>query len=334
MVRRAILDRDELPADEDQILPDDQPAADLRPQRAPRRGAGGRWLIWLGRAVVWAVLLLIGYRGVLAIVHGETSPGTGKSAAAAPAAVNTAPAFPAALAEAYALQFGTAYLNLNPATAADRARELAQYLPPGNTDPQLGWNGAGTQRLISEQVAGISVTGPHTAVVTLLASLAGGRLIEVGVPVYISGGAISVSGAPALLHAPEKATPPASNQTADQATQATLQRQLPAFFQAYASGDPTTLARFVAPGAHISGLGGAVTYGGIDAVFAPGGGATRSVIVTVTWRLPAGKGKQGKVSAAAPELQMSYQLTVVRQGGSWDVRAIGALSRPQSPGPP
>src|SRR5262245_14960491 len=37
-------------------------------QRTARRGAGGRWLVWVLRAVVWLVLLLIGYRGVDAIV--------------------------------------------------------------------------------------------------------------------------------------------------------------------------------------------------------------------------------------------------------------------------
>ena len=45
---------------------------------------------------------------------------------------------------------------------------LAAFLPAG-TDPQLGWNGAGTQQLLDEQVAGITVGTAHTAVVTLLA---------------------------------------------------------------------------------------------------------------------------------------------------------------------
>jgi cytoskeletal protein RodZ len=334
MVRRAILDRDELPADEDQILPDDQPAVDPEPKRSqPRRGAGSRWLIWVGRAIVWAVLLLIGYRGVLAIVHGETTGGTRTSAP--PATASTKPtAFPVSLAEAYALQFGSAYLNFSPASASERARELSRFIAPSGTDPQLGGNGAGTQRLLSEQVAGIDVTGTHTAVVTLLATVDNGRMIELGVPVYAARGAMSVSGAPALLPPPDKAATPAGTPNPDQATQAALQRQLPAFFQAYASGDPTTLARFVAPGGHVRGLGGEVTFGGIDAVFAPPGGATRTVTATVTWQLPASKAKSGTVAAASATLQMTYQLTVVRQGGSWDIRTIGALDNPQSPGPP
>ena len=336
MVRRAILDRAELPVDEHQILPeDDQPAADPEPQRSqPWRGAGGRWLVWAGRAVIWAVLLLVGYRGVLAIVHDETGTGAAQPATAPPATRSTATtSFPVSLAEAYALEFGTAYLNFSPATAAQRAQSLAQFITSGS-DPQLGWNGAGTQRLQSEQIAGVSVKGPHSAVVTLLATVSGGRMLELGVPVYVSGGRISVAGAPALFGPPVRATLPSSTASPDQATVSALQRQLPAFFQAYASGDPATLTRFVAPGGHIKGLGGLVTFGGIDAVFAPAGGSTRSATVTVTWQLPPARGKSGKVAGAPAALQMTYQLTVVRQGGSWDVRTIGALDYPSSPGPP
>src|SRR5579859_8077931 len=46
-------------------------------QRTARRGAGGRWLVWVLRAVVWVVLLLIGYRGIAAIVTSYTAkPGS------------------------------------------------------------------------------------------------------------------------------------------------------------------------------------------------------------------------------------------------------------------
>jgi Conjugative transposon protein TcpC len=332
MVRRAILDHDELPAAEDQILPDDLPVDDPPSLRShPWRGAGGRWLIWVGRAVVWAVLLLIGYRGVLAIVGDETTRGSSPPAAPVASVVRGAATFPDSLAEAYALQFGSAYLNFSPATAAIRSQELAHFLPSAG---QLGWNGVGTQHLLSEQVAGISVTGNHTAVVTLLASVDGGRLLELGVPVYASGGKLSVSGLPAQLPAPALAAAPASTASPDQSAEAALASQLPAFFQAYASGDPTTLARFAAPGAHITGLKGAVTFDGIDAVFAPVGGPTRSVAVTVTWKLPAGAGRSAKVATAPASLEMGYQLVVIRQGSSWDVRSIGALDHPQSPGPP
>ena len=75
--------------------------------------------------------------------------------------------FPTGLAEAFALQFGNVYLNFSPATAAQRASELAPFIPVGS-DPQFGWNGAGPQQLQSEQVASISVQDANHAVVTLL----------------------------------------------------------------------------------------------------------------------------------------------------------------------
>jgi hypothetical protein len=56
--------------------------------------------------------------------------------------------------------------------------------------------------------------------------------------------------------------------------------------------------------------------------------------VTVTWELPAGASRPNKVAAAPAALEMGYQLTVIRQGSSWDVRSIGALDPTQSPGPP
>jgi hypothetical protein len=333
MVRRAILDRGETIDPEDQVLPPSQFPADPVVQRGQQwRGAGGRWLVWAGRAVIWAVLLIVGYRGVLAIVTGEKTTAATSGAPAASASART-PSFPTSLAEAYVLQFGSAYLNFSPSDAAARGQELARFLAPG-TDQQLGWNGAGTQRLLAEQVAGIQVTGAHTAVVTLLASIDDGRMIELGVPVYAANGGLSISGGPSLLPAPATAVAPASTAGTDPATQAALDSQLPAFFQAYASGDPTTLARFVAPGARIASLGGAATFDGIDAVVAPPGGTTRSVTVTVTWQLAAWTGQSGRVDAAPATVQMAYQLTVVRVDGSWDVRSIGPLDQPQSPGPP
>jgi Conjugative transposon protein TcpC len=330
MVRRALLDRGDMLTADDEALPPSQPLR-ARPDRvaAHWRGAGGRWLVWVARAIVWAVILLIGYRGVLAIIDGRSS--------AAPASSLSASGdteFPVTFADAYALQFGDVYLNFSPAGAAQRSKDLARFLPAG-ANPQLGWNGAGTQRVVDEQVAGISVTGPHSAVVTLLARLSSGRLIELGVPVYAAHGGMIVSGDPALLPGPAKVALP-TGQAADQATESALANQLPAFFEAFASGDRATLARFTGPGAHIRGLGGTVTFGGIDSVFAPEGGSHRQISVTVTWQLPTAPAASiaGSVVGAAASVQMTYQLAVVRQQSSWDVQSIGASTAPLSQGPP
>ena len=70
-------------------------------------------------------------------------------------------------------------------------------------------------------------------------------------------------------------------------------------------------------------------FAAIDRVFAPPGGNRRQISVTVTWNLsPA----QSGVAAAPAALPMTYEMTVVRQAGSWDVQSIGASA--QSQGPP
>ena len=331
MARRALLERsDQLTAD-DEALPLRQPHSARPGQVMPHwRGAGGRWLVWIARAVAWAVLLLIGYRGIVAIIEG---PGSSPSASLSAPSAKTQ--FPVTMAEAYALDFGRAYLNFSPASAAARSASLPSFLPPGY-DRSLGWNGAGTQRMLVEQVAGVSVTGPYTAVVTLLAQLGGGKLIELGVPIYAANGGISVSAKPALLAGPAKAIPPGGLPSpSDHATASALRNQLPAFFQAYASGDQATLGRFAARGAHIAGLGGEVSLAGVDSVYVPAGGSTRQASVTVTWDLKSPTtGKLAGVSAAPAALEMTYQLTIVRQGGSWDIRSIGASTQPLASGPP
>jgi hypothetical protein len=344
MVRWAVLDRgDELTGDE--ALPPEEPSERSAPSTgrssaarsaqaaAHWRGAGGRWLVWVARVVVWTVIVLVGYRGVLAIVGGTGTSGKG-SGATQTVSPNR---FPVTAAEAYALEFGNVYLNYSPATAGQRSAALAAFLPPG-ADPQLGWNGAGSQQLLAEQVAGITVRSAHAAVVTLLARLGDGSLVELGVPVYASAGGMSVSGEPALLPGPAKAVAPTASQTSgDQATAVALQSQLAGFFQAYASGDQATLARFMAPGAQITGLAGVVRFGAVDSVYAPAGGSTRSISVTVSWLLPSQPAPRsaGATASAAAGLQMTYQMTVVKRGGAWDVRSIGAATaQPLTQGPP
>ena len=285
-------------------------------------GSGGRWLVWPMRIVLWAAILIIAYRGITAIVLNET-PSSGNGAPAAPAPA--APVFPVTLGSAYALQFGQVYLNFSPGNATGRARQLAAFIPANvrALQPEFGWNGAGTMRLESEQVAGVDVRSAHTAVVTILATV-NGRLMEIGVPLYASGRGIVVSGEPAWLPSPSAASPPNSPSAgSDPAAQSALSSQLPAFFQAYASGEQATLNRFVIPGASVGGLGGAVSFGSIASLAVPRGGATRDITVTVNWVL------SGQVSQAAPQLEATYDMSVIdQQSGKWYVREIRASTQP------
>jgi Conjugative transposon protein TcpC len=298
-----------------------------RPQRTARRGSGGRWLVWVGRAVVWLVLLLIGYRGILAIISSYQNPPASNSTGAGPPVSS----FPVSMASGFALEFSQVYLNFSPSMAAQRATELAPFLPPG-TDPKLGWNGSGSQTVQFEQVVGVDVQNDNNAIVDVL-GLTGGRLIEIGVPVYYSGGGMVVSGQPAFLTPPANLIPPtAPKVTIDVRAQQALARQLPDFFRAYASGESAKLSAFAAPGVQLSGLGGEVEFGSIVSVVVPAGsGSTRNITVTVTW-LPASTPSAGPpASGGRAQLQMTYAMTVIRRGGHWYVSSIGASTT--LPGP-
>jgi conjugative transposon protein TcpC len=336
MVRRSTVDRSPQPAVHtagfDTETRDLAQGGDVTRQRAAQswRGAGGRWLVWAFRAVLWAVLLIIGYRGVMAILLNE-APATSTPAPSAPPTSK----FPAGLAGGFALQFSEVYLNANPADAGQRASELAQFLP-ADADTQLGWDGKGTLQLQSEQLAGVKIHNAHNAVVTVLARV-NGNLMELGVPVYSTGGSMVVSGEPAWLPAPPRAAPPANPPAAsDDAAQADLQNLLPQFFVAYANGNPVTLARFLVPGAKVTGLGDTLTYSSLSSVNVPPGGNTRQITATVVWRIPGApvpaKPQSRHAQAAPPAgLEMTYGLTIVKQNGSWYVKSITPSTRPAGP---
>lgn len=337
MVRKATLDEglrpDEVAADDEAAPGATKPAelTDRRPQQW--RGAGGRWMIWALRAVIWAVLIIIGFRGVVSIVASPAAPSSGHASGGSASAAGSDDGFPTGLADAFALQFGNVYLNFSPATAAQRASNLTPFIPVGS-DPQFGWNGAGTQLLESEQVASTSVQDAHHAIVMLLAQLNTG-LIELAVPVYAAQGGLVVSAEPALLPGPQRANPPQpSSAESDPAATNALSGQLPGFFRAYASGDQQTLGRFLAPGAVVTGLGGAVTFSSISAIEVPSGGSTRQITVSVVWQVvgqsTARPHARQSVSSAPAGLEMTYQMTVVQQNGAWYVKTIGPSD--QQPG--
>ncbi len=213
-------------------------------------------MVWTLRVVLWAVILIVGYRGIAAIFFNQT-PSSGNGNARGVAAAPAAAKFPEALGEAFAQRFGSVYLNVDPDKAAQRAQSLAAFIPASvrASDPEFGWTGTGTSATQSVQVAGIDVRSAKTAVVTLLATV-NGNLMELGVPLYASGGALVVSAEPAWLPAPHTATlPQAHRPGSDQAAKSALASQLPEFFRAFASGDQAQLSRYLAPGASTQGPG-------------------------------------------------------------------------------
>jgi hypothetical protein len=298
-----------------------------QPQRVTGRGAGGRWLAWTLRVLVWVVLLLIGYRGVLAIIDSYRGPSASGSSSSHPAG-----GFPVQLAGAFGLEFAQVYLNFSPATAAQRADELAPFLPAGaSSGSQFGWNGDGALSVQSEQLAGVDVKNAHSAVVKVLA-LANNQIIEIGVPVYYADGGIVVSGQPAFISPPPGLVlPPPGKITVDKTAQRQLTAQLPAFFRAYAGSDTAKINQFAAPGVKLSGLNGEVGFGTILGVTVPASaGTVRQITVTVTW-LPVSSPSAGASAGGRAQIDMTYDMTVVRRAGKWYVSSIGASTA--LPGP-
>jgi hypothetical protein len=287
------------------------------------RGAGGRWLLWPLRLVLWTALAVVAFRGITAIVFGSSpAPASGTGAA------NATGEFPVSLAEAYATEFGRVYLGFSPQSLGQREQALAAFVPPAVSaaNPSLGWNGIGQLNLQSLQVAGIRVQDHRHAVVTLLALL-NGQLMELGVPVAATGSGLVVSGEPAWLPAPPRISPPPAPRGSDRVARNQLMNELPAFFQAYASGDGRTLNRFLAHGASVAGLGGVVTFDSIGALHVPPGGVSRQITVTVIWQVPATEqpGSTAGNLGMASKLEMTYGMSVVDlQSGKWYVKEIGA----------
>jgi hypothetical protein len=158
-------------------------------------------------------------------------------------------------------------------------------------------------------------------VVTLLATV-NGQLMELGVPVIAAGGGVVVAGEPAWLPAPQQVSlPEAASQGSDPVARNELMNELPAFFQAYASGDSAALSRFEVRGVSLTGLGGTVAFDSIAGLQVPPGGASRPVTVSVIWQLP------GQASAGITKLEVAYRMSVRElQSGKWYVNEISAAT--------
>jgi hypothetical protein len=279
-------------------------------------GSGGRWWIYVGRVILWAFLIVVLVNGIRAPFERFTAKPTGPATSAG----SGKPQFPQAAASAYVLSFADVYLNYDPATAADRQTQLGQFLAPG-IDPQLGWDSTGKSVLRSAHVSSVDAQDVNRAIVTLLVQ-ANGRLFQLAVPVYAKDGAFAISGRPATLPSPPRASVPAANADRDSAIETELQQPLTGFFKAYASGDTASLQRYSDP--PVAGLGNAVGFSQLKEIIAPSGDAnSRTVNATVVWQVSP---VQGKPSGGT--LEQTYQLTMVKKDGNWYVKDIRGSTLP------
>ncbi|MFC0555113.1 conjugal transfer protein [Planotetraspora thailandica] len=298
-------------------------------QRGGWGGGGGRWLVWTGRAILWALIIVIVVNGVRAPFERFSQGDTKTTTAAEP----TDSEFPVTQAAAFANQFAAVYLNYDASNAQQRAERLRPFLPQG-ADDQFGWNGYGRMTAGSIQFSGIKVNGDHDAVVTV-SYQSGGERGLLSVPVYYDQGHFVVSAQPGLLPAPAIAgLPQPADPARDGATEAELRPQIEGFFKAFASGDPVDLQRYVASGVTINGFNGEFTLAKLDQLIVPEGAAnSREVTAVVVWAISSNGSDavstsgENDPSVQPGGLEQAYTLSMEKQGGKWFVQQVQGASR-------
>lgn len=290
--------------------PQDDAVMEQRGRRRPSwGGSGGRWWLWVGRAVLWAFIIVVVVNGIRAPLERFTSssPSSTSSGNSTSAAQSQ---FPSSAASAYALEFAQVYLNFDQRDQAGRAARLAYFLPPNSAEE--GWDGFGSLSVTSLQVAGVEAKDANNGIVTVLVQT-GGNWMQLAVPVYAKDGAMVIPNAPALLAPPPQATAPQRSTASDSALVTEVTQPLTSFFTAYGAGDKTSLSRYTLPGSNVSdsGLGNAVSFIQLGSITAPPGPADQRVVTaTVTWQISGGK------------LDQTYDVTMVRQSGQWYVKDV------------
>ncbi|RNL82545.1 conjugal transfer protein [Halostreptopolyspora alba] len=315
--RRGASQEEAVAADFDDYDPGDAPRSPRRGR--PRAGSGGRWWVWVARAVLWAFIIVVMFNGVWWPLRGGLAQPSEKESTEDPG-----PQFPTTAASAFAVRFASVYLN-GEETAGDgerdRAEVLAEFVPEGEAS---AFDNVGTG-LTGEniEVATIDVEDDQNAVVTLSVDI-NDEPMSLDVPVYADdNAALVVSGEPALLAAPSTAELPSGESVEnDTEVRDELRANLEGFFEAYAE-TPDHLTRYVEPGASVTELPeDTVAFQEIDNVVVPVGSGdgedVREATATVVWRL---SGAEADTDTAA-DVRQSYELTVVKDGGNWYVRDI------------
>jgi Conjugative transposon protein TcpC len=276
-------------------------------------GSGGRWIVWLARAVIWAVLMVLLMLGIQALLrpHPPLPP--------PPVVAEGADvAFPVHAAEAFAVRFASVYLEWDATDQTSRAQRLAPYVPDG-VEQQLGWAGNGRQVAVLVLPVQTAVISDTAAIVTVAAEITGikePRWVHLSVPVSTDGqGRFVVTDTPVLVPGPsEAAAPQEPVQTADSELTSELHEPLTAFFRAYAGTEPGQLEYLLAPGVKVGTLGGMVEFEDLR-LSVPRGGDRRDALAKVRWVDP----------VTQSTFTQSYQVTVAkRQDGRWYIEQLGA----------
>ncbi|NKS56334.1 hypothetical protein GS504_01730 [Rhodococcus hoagii] len=263
----------------------------------------------------------------IAISVGGKASSSDVDALVAQAVGNATTSFPAGDATVWAAPVIKLFATYDPARSAERTAALAPYTG-GGLDPQLGWNGAGSQKVV-DMVVNPTVTGIDGSNATVHASVQvdDGSWRCIAIPMYAQrpddGGrpAFGLAALPVyepcagVTIPPRNPNQPKRDDTLAKEFTTTL---LPSFMGAWIAGDSTSLTRYVLPGQKLYGLGGAFTGAGegqkpaISDVVVPAADdlpdpARRTISFTASLL-----GLDGRAQQRA-----TYDVDVVQDNGQW-----------------
>jgi Conjugative transposon protein TcpC len=275
-----------------------------------RRGGGGRdgrppvaALRALGRVALWTVVAMLLLRGGADLLGSseETPPSTRPGDGGEDPALST-----------FAIRFARTYLE-DPSPAALRPL-LAAGAHVGTGRPP---SARGAQ-VAQAEVIRTSDVGDGRSVVTVACELRDSRTLYLAVPVVRQGaGEAAALGAPSIVAVPATAgADPERPRPIAGPIGELVERFLPAYLSA---GESSELSYYLAPGAQVVPLGGALEPLGSPTVsqLGEGEGPRREVIATQR----VGEPESG---AGWP---LAYRLRVVERGGRWYVAAVeGAVA--------
>ncbi|GHD36086.1 conjugal transfer protein [Nocardiopsis kunsanensis] len=301
----------------------EETGVDGPPAKPPGRWAGGRWLVGLGRVVLWVFIAVVIVNGIMIPLRGGFALPAGDEEPEQAESID----YPETAAAAFGQRFAEVYLNTEGA-GEGRLEALAAYVPEGQApDLELPSEGLTAENLT---VFAVDVENENNAIVVVRAEV-NGEAMSLEVPVYSDGGSLVVSGRPALMGPPTRAElPSGSSFETDDAAAQELQEVLPGFFEAYAQ-EPGHLDRYVEAQASITPLpANSLEFAELSEIMVPSRSASgeedvRRVAATVRWALPDTDGDD------TGQLIQDYLVTVVDSGGEWHVRDIQGSPRSYGP---
>ncbi|MFF1400704.1 conjugal transfer protein [Streptomyces sp. NPDC058287] len=273
-----------------------------------------RRTIRLGRAAVWACLLA----GPAALALALTQPGVTVVPQGAPtAAPSTVAAAAAADPAGYVCEFADAWLRSDAEAPDSISAMRALRLAPGVALPQPADDAQAPQKVTA--VRSVHRSGSQWSVTVAAQYADGVRYFAVPVTASASGGAVAVTGTPALVAAPAVAKGAPSTFRVD-VPDGPLTDTVRDFLTAYLAGSGE-VDRYLAPRTSLSAVTPAVAEQvDVEVVTAREEAAAAVQVAADGTHVHVEAGASARTKSGTWPL--SYELTLAARGGRWEIAAL------------